>query len=63
MGPCHPELNFFQKYFADLDSRLSLAWDTLYFLDSLAAPKVRKFAKNLLRRTRRGPSGTTDRQH
>jgi len=60
MGSLQSDLNFFQDFSADLDSRLSLPWDTLYFLESLATLKVRKFAKNHLRRTRRGPRGNTD---
>jgi hypothetical protein len=60
MGSLHRDANFPENSGVDLDSRLSLIWDTLYFLDSLTAAKVRKFAEITLRRTRRGPGGSTN---
>ena len=61
MGALRSSLNFFQDYFMNLDWRLSLHRDTLYFVETLAPPKVRKIAKNLLRSTYRGPGSTHSR--
>ena len=60
MGSLHFQLNFFQNSFTNLDSRVSLGWDTLYFLDSLAPSKVWKFAKDLHRSTCRSPGRTNN---
>jgi len=55
MGTLHSHLNFFPDLSVNFALALSLLRDSLYFLDSLATPKVRKFAKTLLRCTCRSP--------
>jgi len=59
MGPLHSNPNFPKCHRINFYSHLSLRWDILYFSDSLAASKVRKFAENFLRSPHRGPGGST----